>query len=269
MIGFYLCEGRKHPNFVIQSAYLSCPYEKELLWLDEYEPYKHEYCVTWGIYKATVHGLTKNIAKIASDCSDHIIIEMGYIGRGNSSDSYYSLSKGGINGYSSYSPKDCPPDRAKALGVKLQPWKTPCPQGKGNDLIIGQVSRDSTVQHSDHNKWINDELQRSPNAWFRPHPKQGASTIAHNRICTCKTIKKCLKTHNIGLAITFNSTSGVETVTNGCPTVTKDRGSMVWDISSHDGYGIFTPDREQWLRDLAYRQYKVNEIPWDKLIRTN
>ena len=45
-----------------------------------------------------------------------------------------------------------------------------------------------------------------------------------------------------GLAITLNSSVGVDAVLAGVPTVTMDEGAMAWDVTSHE---------ELWLRRIA------------------
>ena len=61
--------------------------------------------------------------------------------------------------------------------------------------------------------------------------------------------------------VTWCSTSAVEAVLAGVPTVAFDEYSVAWDVTSHDL--IEEPwrgDREQWCYDLAYRQWTKGEL---------
>lgn len=73
-----------------------------------------------------------------------------------------------------------------------------------------------------------------------------------------------------GLAITLNSSVGVDAVLNGVPTVTMDEGAMAWDVSSHVPHETLKPARLPWLHWLAWTQWAWDEIakghPWQHLL---
>jgi hypothetical protein len=66
--------------------------------------------------------------------------------------------------------------------------------------------------------------------------------------------------------ITYNSNCGVEAFIEGVPTFSFDRGSMVWDVSTHDRDKLHHPyipsmdDKFQWGYDIAYTQWTTDEM---------
>jgi hypothetical protein len=73
-----------------------------------------------------------------------------------------------------------------------------------------------------------------------------------------------------GLALTLNSSVGVEAVLAGVPTCAQDEGAMAWSVTSHDPAESITPDRTEWLHWLAWTQWSWTEIaegkPWAHLL---
>ena len=48
---------------------------------------------------------------------------------------------------------------------------------------------------------------------------------------------------------------------NGIPVVAMDPGSMAWGVARHDvTMDFYMPDRRQWLYDLAYKQWTIEEV---------
>ncbi len=67
------------------------------------------------------------------------------------------------------------------------------------------------------------------------------------------------------LAVTLNSSIGVESVLMGVPTVTMDGAAMAWDVTAHD-LRVVMPDRRPWLEWLAWTQWSWDEIERGKPI---
>ena len=158
-IAFYLCEGRDHPNNVIRTAYDNCPFEKDIYWLNDFDNshLKYDAHVTWGMWKKA-NPATDRISRIAAYSPKHIILEMGYIERGKGPDDYYSVNIGGLNNWG----KDYELEKSY-----MQPHVRLKPLRSGNKLIIGQVTRDSTVQHHNHIGWLQNQVELNPDAWLR------------------------------------------------------------------------------------------------------
>lgn len=66
--------------------------------------------------------------------------------------------------------------------------------------------------------------------------------------------------HWAALAVSYNSTAGVEAVLAGVPTVTLDEGAMAWPVSGHTIFDRVKPDREAWCHQLAWTQFSLDEI---------
>ena len=196
---------------------------------------------------------------------------MGYINRGWDDNAYYSFGIGGINGRADFFNQNSPDDRRKELNVEV-PRNVAKYHGYKNKLIVGQVTRDASVQHHDHAQWIRDMLKKYPDAVYREHPLQGHPVSGIGKKCSCDTLGKTIKKHEIGEVITFNSNSGVMSLLMGIPTVSMDQGSMTYDITSHDPDNVYWPQYkklEQWLNNLCYAQWKPSEFSttWERLIK--
>ena len=147
-------------------------------------------------------------------------------------------------------------------GHLLQPWR---PQA-GPALIIGQVPGDAALRGLDTIAWATEAAARLRAAgWevrFRPHP------LAEHRgpvgvPLADGDLAKALSA--AALCVTYNSTTGVEAVLAGVPTVTLDAGAMAWPMAAHSldetpNTPRFTPDREAWAHDLAWTQWTMDEI---------
>jgi hypothetical protein len=63
------------------------------------------------------------------------------------------------------------------------------------------------------------------------------------------------------VAVTFNSTAGVEAALAGTPVIACDEGSMAWDVAAHGVAKIgHRPDRTGWAHRLAWCQFSPEEI---------
>lgn len=137
------------------------------------------------------------------------------------------------------------PHRWERYGAPLQPWR------RGHRRVLcGQVET-----YSPH--------YSTPQAWyacvradaFRPHPA-GENPTA---LPTCRSFAD-------SVAVTLNSSIGVQCVLDGIPTVTMDEGAMAWDVTSHDPDHMRWIEREPWCHWLAWTQWTDDEIsegiPW-------
>ena len=135
-------------------------------------------------------------------------------------------------------------------GVPVRPWRS-----GPRVLLCGQ-----------HETW--SPHWRSPGEWyrsvkathFRRHPAGDNPT----------GLPETREWERIGLAVTLNSSVGVEAVLAGVPTCTMDEAAMAWTVTSHDPRDIVTPDRTEWLHWLAWTQWSWDEIaegtPWAHLL---
>ena len=74
--------------------------------------------------------------------------------------------------------------------------------------------------------------------------------------------------------VTFSSGMGVEALIEGTPVIAHHQASFVYDITPNkieDIENIKLPDREQWIKDMAYTTWSIEEIghglPWKHLTK--
>jgi hypothetical protein len=106
-----------------------------------------------------------------------------------------------------------------------------------------------TETYSPHWARVEDWYATVPATHFRKHPA-GVNPTA---------LPETRDWRDCRLAVTLNSSVAVDAVIQGVPTVTQDEGSMAWDVTAHD-MSVHTPDREPWLRWLAWTQWHHDEI---------
>lgn len=140
--------------------------------------------------------------------------------------------------------------RWQKYGVPMKPWQT------GSRIIVCGQTETYSPRHRSIDTW----LQGVPATHLRPHP--AAYGPAHLPIA--RDWSDC------ALAVTLNSSVGVQSVLEGVPTVTMDEGAMAWDVTSHHWGETKTPDRQRWAEWLAWTQWTDDEIregtPWASLL---
>ena len=270
MINFYLFGNPNHDR-VILAFYEGCPEPKQLIKDYQYEP--SEVAVVFGVNKTRVPmswPRGKVIARQRNENREVVVLETGYINRGEGETHHYAAGLNGLNGRANFRNQGMPDDRARRLGVELKPYN------QGEDIVLcGQVPWDASVDSTDHVAWLKEcaaKLRTSPRpVVFRPHPSASLPPIKG-----CKYSKKPLSDdlRNAWAVVTFNSNSGVEALIEGVPVFAFDEGSMVWSVCNRSLSDIESPclpDRKQWLNDLCYAQWTLDEmkegLAWKHLFR--
>ena len=181
-----------------------------------------------------------------------LILEAGYI-NGHSGDyhrdrlQFVSTGWNGLHGRADAGASGCPPDRWDALGIELQPWRI-----EGDVVLVcGQHPGDMAAPpQKDLERVIDDLTVMGHVVLYRPHP-----LLAPNLVPLRESLQRAYT------MVTWSSTSAVESVIMGVPTVTLDEGTMAWEVTSH---GLtaerFMGDRSQWAYNLAYRQWTQDEL---------
>jgi len=206
-------------------------------------------------------------------CTDYIIMERGFVG---GRVRFTSVGWNGLNGRADFKSKHSPADRRIQYGIEPEPWKL----GGDYILVMGQVAGDAAVKGLDLNAWYKSviEIIRSVTdkpVRFRPHPL--SRSIAPDTGIPVLDGDLFDVLDGASLCVTWNSNSGVDAVMAGVPTIALDPGSMAWPVTSHDLIvGIHhphMPDRMQWLNNLMYSQWTVDEIrsglAWEHLTHDN
>lgn len=136
----------------------------------------------------------------------------------------------------------------------------------GYYLVIGQVLGDAALTMVDFTKWVRETiegLQRlDVDVRFRAHPealKRGQTFGVPDHLVIGGDLQDNLA--GAAAVVTWNSNTGVDAVLAGVPTVTSDIGAMAWPVTSHSIFEpLVMPDRNEWFRDMAWRQFTMNEI---------
>lgn len=214
-----------------------------------------------------------------------VILETGYVKRGDGANDYYAAGLNGLNGRADFRNKDMALDRWQQLGVTIGPYRANHLSNysamPAHILVIGQVPWDASVDHHDHLGWIRSTIAKinaisGKPIIFRPHPlAQGVNYgLLKGAVISANTLADDL--HYCHAVVTFNSNTGVDALLDGIPVFSDDEGSMVRAVSNHDLKDIDHPtefDRTQWAADLAYTQWTVPEIErgwtWRHLFRPN
>lgn len=201
-----------------------------------------------------------------------LMVESAFLWRGE----YYQVGWGGTAGHADFNTFAATSlDRAFALGL---PVKSQRLRPDGPVVVIGQLPRDVQVQDTDHKAWCRDTVdyyraQGLP-VIFRPHPKvdsRGEYGV-DPRFFDSRSLAEVLE--DARAVVTWNSTTGVESVLAGVPTIAMDRGSMAYDVAAHDLDTLdHVPGRGVWLARLAYAQWTLDEmragLPWRHLNRAS
>lgn len=198
---------------------------------------------------------------------DVLVMERGYLG---DRFSWTSLGWNGLNGRAAW-PE--PQDRGERFALHfeelLRPWK----RRDGYALIIGQVLGDAALSDCDILRWYMDARsamrRRGFEVWFRPHPESinkghHLGPLAH--LIIGGSLADALA--GAAVVVTWNSNTGVDAALAGVPVITCDDGAMARSVSASGLDGdLVTPDREDWLRRMAWRQWNLDEITsgaaWD------
>jgi len=188
-----------------------------------------------------------------------IMVESAFVGRGM----YHQVGWGGAAGYGDFRADKNPPlDRWDMIGV-AEDWSI---VKNGYVVVMGQLPRDVQVQDVDHRAWCRETVAyyeaRDIPVVFRPHPKTNDPTeygVPANLIDRNVDLADTLRTART--VVTWNSTSAVDAVIAGVPTITMHRGSFAWDVTAHDLDTLnHACDRDRWLATLGYAQWTTAEM---------
>jgi hypothetical protein len=259
---------------VLRAFYEGCPVEKKARSVTDYQP--SDVAVIFGVYKSKVPRSFPRgevFRQQRSKNLDVIVLETGYINRGDGDTHHYAAGFNGLNGRADFRNRGMPDDRVKKLGVTLKPWRR---DGK-HILLCGQVPWDASVEMcKDYPGWLRHIARQTSfhtkrEIRFRPHPKGNIGPIPGTTYSTVpieEDFKDCWA------LVTYNSNSAVEAVIEGIPSITFDAGAMAKEVTwrwLQEIESPYMPAREQWLNDLAYTQWTLEELKsgeaWAHLFR--
>lgn len=227
-----------------------------------------------------------------------IVIESGFVGRsfppnpfsrlksafgiyqraGNKFCPYMRVGLGGAFGDDAdFCNRGSPADRWDRLRaeykLQLRPYRT---SGK-HILLIGQVPSDASVRGTsmvewlpDTARWIRERTERPIVVRLHPrtHKREGVEiTRRVSALPNCRVgahlqpVEHDLE--NAWTCVTFSSSTIVDALLAGIPSIAMSPASIAYDICSNtltDLESPRRPEREQWFRDLAYAQWTVPEM---------
>jgi len=238
MVRVYLSGNPVHDR-VLEAFYEGCPNESELVQGWKYEP--SEIAVVFGVYKSKVRQSWprgKIFRQQREKNLDVIVLETGYVNRGDGETHHYAAGFNGLNGRADFRNKSMGPERWESLNVQLKSYSP------GSHVILcGQVPWDASLEFgiekpAKHEEWLVETAQKlrqitTKPVVFRPHPLAKLPALKGCEFSTAPLSEDLKNAHAV---VTFNSNSGVEALIEGKPVFAFDEGSMVWDLANKESY---------------------------------
>lgn len=240
--------------------------------LQEFEPGEADVAVVFGWFKYAYQPTMAKKPIIEYKGHRLLVVESAFQRRGD----YYQIGWDGFAGFADFNNEGVPDDRWRAMGIETRPWQR---RPDGPVVVFGQLPRDTQVQDTDHVAWCQTTmlhyLRVNERVYFRPHPRQKDPEEVYGvpkRVwAPWKKLPEVLS--HARVAVTWNSTTGVDAAIAGVPVVTCDKGAMAWPIAAH---GLDAPprypSRRSWLAGIGYAQWTLKEMmegaPWRHLTRT-
>lgn len=196
-----------------------------------------------------------SIKNLGCVSGDYIVLEAGYVSANTGNylkdrNHFISFSINGLHGLGKKHPDAPSSDRWDKLGIALKPWRQ---SERKLGLLVGQHPLDAVTGKS-YEQWMRNtksKLDILGNPYiYRDHP----------------LIKPCDETlaeqfDRVDHVITYCSTTAVEAVFEGVPTVAYADSSIATPVTSRTiEEDFWVNDREAWCHQLAYRQWKLEEL---------
>jgi len=197
-----------------------------------------------------------------------IVLEVGGIQRGIT----WKVGLNGIN-KDAFFVKDKDSSRAGSLGLALKPWRL---QGE-HILICGQHDRSLQWQNMPNSsQWFSEiitEVRKYTNRKIviRPHPRCPITPVEHQfkNVIKQTPAKRAgtyddydIRFDNAHAVVSWTSNPGIRAAINGYPVFTGPT-SLAFPVANHNLADIELPqmfDRQQWLNDLAWTEFTIQEI---------
>ena len=219
-------------------------------------------------YDVIVHWSVRGMAqKMLKEKRNVVILENAFLNNIQGPTKYWvSAGWNGLNGRADFCNQNMPDDR----------WKKHFDAGRLLDysdgdyiLIPLQIKTDMSIAGRGYNyqaivdriRVFSDlpiKIKQHPTADDQWPKILGKGVTYLNRFMPITEAVKGAK-----VVVTINSNAGVDAVLAGKPVVALDEGSMVYDIAANDFTNLHVPkwpDRTQWCNNIAYAQWKPDEM---------
>ena len=219
---------------------------------------KYDVGLCWG---------TRNYIELKKYAKNVVMIENSFLDNVQSKEKFWlSFGWNGLNGRADFCNQNSPNDR----------WNKHFNDGRlldysdGNYILIPlQIKTDMSIQGRGFSyQNIVDDIRKYSDLpiKIKQHPTRedgwpqlmGTDIKYLDRFMPIQDAVKGAK-----VVVTINSNAGVDAVLGGKPVIALDKGSMVYDIASHDYLKLLVPnwpDRTQWCNNIAYAQWKPDEV---------
>lgn len=212
-----------------------------------------DFAVVWGWRRGEILRALKFSRPI-------LVLERGYLG-----DRWEWTSMGwdGLNGRARFPKAQDGGERFWSnFGHRACEWE----RISGYYLVIGQVLGDMALKMVNFQRWLAETIAGfdgiGADVLFRPHPealRRGQRFEVPDYLISAGSLDEALA--GAACVVTWNSNTGVDAVLAGVPAITMDEGAMALPVSSHSIYDpLVTPDRTEWFRDMAWKQWTMDEI---------
>jgi hypothetical protein len=186
----------------------------------------------------------------------------------------YRLAVGGAFGPAAdFNNQNSPPDRWQRLAIEIKPYRT-----AGNTIVLlGQIENDASLGGRSAVGWLIETAATIRQSGDRPivirlHPSLSPGYVARVRESvkaiggvTVSPLGRPMAEDlaDAHVSVSISSGSAIESMIAGVPAITLSPDSLAYRICSRSLVDLecpATPAREQWLYDLAYAQWSLEEF---------
>src|SRR3990167_4756416 len=272
-VGVYFCKHRRSQALcsammrgikVVGDVPVSC----------QEEDYRYPEC-----HAAVFYGLSGNLRTLFRDYQKSgkpaVYIDLGYWGRRDGGGRYSGYHKFAVNGRhtTEYFQKwKHSSDRLERLGLRVGPWR----QGKKYILLAGMSAKSADVEGYKAEEWERDAIKRIMSVTdrpiiYRPKPSwRDAQPIEGTRFSPREEPLETVL-DDCHAVVTHHSNVAVDGIVLGIPAFCEmgvARPFSNSDLSKIER-PIYPDGRIQWMCDIAYTQWNVDEMakgkPWKRL----
>lgn len=198
-----------------------------------------------------------------------IVLEVGSFYRGKT----WKVGLNGVNRDAYFGDKGNDSKRANKLNLFLRPWVT-----NGTAVLVAcQHKNSGQWEGQDYDKWLKETIvlikrHTDKQIIVRPHPRypEPQHLFKNDKRIVIQNPKKIQSTYddfdfnlqNIYAVFNYSSNPGISAAIQGVP-IFVSPSSLAWDVSNTNIKNLNNlqfPEREQWINDLAFTEWYIDEI---------